>query len=39
MVANELRRRLMMMLAARGITPYTPPAVATAGRPEGNKTD
>lgn len=34
MVANELRRRLMTLLAARGITPYTPPAAAAAGRPE-----
>jgi small conductance mechanosensitive channel len=32
-VANELRRRLMTMMTARGITPYVPPAVA--GRPEG----
>jgi moderate conductance mechanosensitive channel len=34
MVANELRRRLVTLLASRGITPYTPPAVATAGRPD-----
>jgi moderate conductance mechanosensitive channel len=34
MVANELRRRLMTLLGARGITPYTPPAAAAAGRPE-----
>ena len=32
MVGNELRRRLMSMLASRGISPYVPPA---AGRPEG----
>jgi moderate conductance mechanosensitive channel len=31
-VANELRRRLMMMMTARGITPYIPPPAA--GRPE-----
>ena len=37
MVANELRRRLMTMLAARGIAPYVPPALATAGRPEGRR--
>ena len=35
MVANELRRRLMTLLAARGITPYMPPATAPAERPEG----
>jgi len=34
LVANEMRRRLMTLLAARGITPYTPPAVAAAGRSE-----
>jgi moderate conductance mechanosensitive channel len=34
MVANELRRRLVTMLAARGITPYTPPALAAAARPD-----
>lgn len=34
MVANELRRRLMTLLAARGITPYTPPAAPALGRPD-----
>ena len=41
MVANELRRRLLTLLTARGITPYAPPAVAapptrTEGRPPVN---
>jgi moderate conductance mechanosensitive channel len=35
-VANELRRRLVTKLRARGITPYiAAPAPAAAGRPEG----
>jgi len=38
MVANELRRRLMTLLAARGITPYTPPAAAV-GRPSPTEQD
>lgn len=29
-VANELRRRLMTLLNARGVTPYVPPAAAAA---------
>ena len=39
MVANELRRRLMTLLTARGITPYVPPTVAgrSEGRPQPNQ--
>jgi len=34
-VGNELRRRLMAMLAARGVTPYVPPPAATPARQTG----
>jgi moderate conductance mechanosensitive channel len=37
-VANELRRRLMGMLAARGVVPYVPPPAVTPARPANTGT-
>jgi len=35
-VANELRRRLMALLAARGVLPYVPPPAAASPPPPAN---
>jgi small conductance mechanosensitive channel len=37
-VANELRRRLMTRLAARGVSPYVPPPAAVPSRPANTGT-
>jgi moderate conductance mechanosensitive channel len=37
-VANELRRRLVTRLNARGVSPYVPPAAAVSPRPAGGGT-